>query len=390
MERIYLDHQATTPVSPGVAQAMGRYLLDVPGNPHSSDHAAGWLASDNLECARETVAAVIGGESQDLIFTSGATEANNIAILGVGGATGGRRRIVVSAIEHPAVMAPARELARRGFELVVVPCSSNGLVDPDEYLREVDERTLIASLMLVNNEIGTVQPVEKVAKHCRSAGALFHVDAAQALRWLPMNVNALGCTSLSLSSHKIAGPMGIGALWLDPDARHRLAPLQHGGEQEGGLRPGTSPGFLAVGFAKAVSELPGTSAVALWRTETERLWTALQDAVPGLALNGAASPRHPGNLNILLPTCDADVLIAALQPTVAISQGSACTSGHPEPSHVLRALGLSSPEASRSIRISTSPTTTRKELDLFAEAFGTAVLRTALTTDLEGAQPIQK
>lgn len=375
MNHIYLDHQATTPVSATVIEAMSRYLVDVPGNPHSSDHAAGWLASDSLERAREVVAGAIGAESQDLIFTSGATEANNIAILGLGGASRARRRIVISAIEHHAVLAPARELARRGFELVVVPCSSNGIVDPDEYCRQVDERTLIASLMLVNNEIGTVQPVEAVAKHCRSAGALFHVDAAQALRWLPMDVNALGCTSLSLSSHKIGGPMGIGALWLDPDAEPRLAPLQHGGEQERGLRPGTLPAFLAVGFAKAVSELPSISAVADWRTNTEALWTALRDAVPGLALNGVASPRHPGNLNILLPACDSDVLIAALQPTFAISQGSACTSGQPEPSHVLRALGLSGLEASRSLRISTSTTTTKVELDLFVEAFRAAVSR---------------
>lgn len=320
------------------------------------------------------IAAMVGGDAGQLVFTSGATEANNLAFLGLTGASG-RTRVVVSAIEHQAVLAPARALSRMGLELVVVPCGADGVVNAAEFCDAVDERTLVASLMLVNNEIGTVQPVEAVGRHCRSVGAWFHVDAVQALRWLPIDVYDIGCTSLSLSAHKIGGPAGIGALWVDEDLRRVLTPLQHGGEQEGGLRPGTVPGFLAAGFAQAVIELPDAAEVRAWRARTETLWTALRDAVPGVLLNGSPAARHPGNLSVRLPGREADAVIAGMQPGVAVSQGSACTSGAPAPSHVLRALGLSATEAAGSLRISTSPMTTDVELATFVGLLRDAIAR---------------
>lgn len=375
MKRIYLDHQATTPPSASVVEAMTRHLIEFPGNPHSSDHSDGWRAANALEAARMRISAAVGGDDSDaVLFTSGATEANNLALMGVA-RRDGRTRVVVSAIEHLAVLGPARALARAGFELVVVPCGSDGIVDADEFSSAVDERTLVASLMLVNNEIGTLQPVEAVGRRCRSTGAMFHVDAAQALRWSPIDVHRLGCTSLSLSAHKMGGPPGIGALWIDDGLRDRLTSMQHGGEQEGGLRPGTVPGFLASGFAQAVDELPGEIEVDLWRARTQRLWAAVQEAVPGAMLNGALEPRHPGNLNVRLPATDADAIIAALQPIVAVSHGSACTSGMPEPSHVLRAIGLTADEAGRSFRISTAPNTTDEEFADFVDMLGEAVER---------------
>lgn len=379
MDVIYLDNQATMPATASVVDAMRRHLLEVVGNPHSSDHAVGWLAADRLDASRMAVADALGAAADDVFFTSGSTEADNLAILGAGRSvtTGARNRVVVSSIEHAAVLGPAREMGRRGFEVVVVPCGSDGVVEAGAFLDAVDERTLIASLMLVNNEVGTVQPVVEAAERCRDVGALFHVDAAQALAWLPIDVDALGCTSLAVSSHKVGGPMGIGALWIAPEARHRISPLHHGGEQECGLRPGTVPGFLVEGFAEAVRGLPSAVEVEVWRGRTERLWSLLARTVPGLSLNGTVGLRHPGNLNVRFPSLSADLVIAALQPGVALSQGSACTSGMTAPSHVLTGMGMSAEEAGRSLRISTAWTTTEAELATFAAAFRDAVERLA-------------
>lgn len=375
---IYLDHQATTPPCAEAVAAMMRHLSMVPGNPHSFDHAAGWAASAGLEEARVVIAGRIGAESEDLVFTSGATEANNLALIGIASGGAIRTRVVVSAIEHRSVLGPARELRRRGMELVVVPCRPDGVVDADQFAAAVDERTLVASLMLVNNETGAVQPVPAIAERCRSVGALLHVDAVQALRWLPIDVADLGCTSLSVSSHKVGGPTGIGALWVDTIHRASLRPLYHGGEQEDGLRPGTVPGFLAAGFAAAIERLPDRGAIEAWRAATERLLLALRHIDDRLILNGPRIGRHPGSLNLRLPDVEAGLVIALLQPAAAVSQGSACSSGLSEPSHVLTAMGLNAGEAARSLRISTAPATSKAELDAFVAAFASAVERARL------------
>ena len=347
---------------PAATAATTAAMLEQIANPHSSEHAAGWGAAALVDEARSQVAAAVGADADEIVFTSGATEADNLALLGLGNPVG-RRRIVVGALEHKAVLGPARELARRGFELVVVPATPDGIVDPDALAGIVDEGTLLVSLMLVNNEIGTVQPMERVAGACAQVGALLHVDAAQALAWLRIDVAKLGADLLSLSAHKMGGPKGIGALFVRQDVRSRLHPLLFGGEQEDGLRPGTLPTPLCVGFGAACRVLPDASEVTLWRERTSRLEAALLALAPNALINGTACERHPGSISVTLPGIDAEALVARLQPDVAVSRGSACTSGIPEPSHVLRAIGLTRELSETTIRVSPGRFTTDLEID---------------------------
>lgn len=348
-------------------------FAEMPANPHSTDHAAGWAAAEAVEIARAVVASSVGADAHEIVFTSGATEADNMALLGAVDLTGRRRRIVVGAIEHKAVLGPARELARRGFDLVVAPATRDGVVDVERLAGLIDESTLLVSVMLVNNEIGTVQPVRQVAALCSAAGALMHVDAAQALGWMEIDAYALGADMLSLSGHKMGGPNGIGALFVRSEIRHRLVPILHGGEQEDGLRPGTIPLPLCAGFAAACSGLPSIVEVATWRDRTTRLQDALLGIAPGSWVNGMAVPRHPGSISITMPGIDADALVSRLQPTIAVSRGSACTSGIAEPSHVLRAIGLTARECDATLRISTGRSTTDAEIGQAIEAFAAGV-----------------
>lgn len=363
-ERLYLDHQASTPVLQSVLSAMSPYLTTHFANPHSEDHAAGWAASDAIERARAQVAAAMGAEPEEIYFTSGATEANNLAILGVAEAAAGRRKVIVGATEHKSVIGPARALARRGMELRVAPVDADGMIDLDALGRLIDDDTLLVSIGAVNNEIGTVQRLAAISALCHAVGALLHSDVTQALSWKAIDVEAAGLDYASASAHKVGGPKGIGTLFVAAGAADRIAPIIFGGEQEGGLRPGTLPTPLCVGFGAACNELPDDNAVAQWRRVTARLLAGIRDAIPGIRLNGASDPRHPGNLNILMPEGDASAFVARLQPGLAVSRGSACTSGTPEPSHVLRAIGLSGAEAERSIRLSTGPGTTAAEVDV--------------------------
>jgi cysteine desulfurase len=364
MTAIYLDYQASTPVSSAVVEAMAPYYSVGYANPHSDDHAAGWAAAEAVEVARRRVAGTIGADASELIFTSGATEANNLAILGAAAALGDRRgRIVVTAIEHKAVLAPARELARRGFDVVVVPVQRDGVLDIARTAEAIGDRAALVSVGAVNNEIGTVQDLAALADLARGAGALFHSDATQALGWGAMEANAAGVDLASFSAHKVGGPKGVGALFVAGSARDRVEPIQFGGGQEDGLRPGTVPTPLCVGFGAACLRLPDAEAVQRWRAVTARLHEGLATAVPGLVLNGAPSPRHPGNLSLTMPGIEADALVARLQPHVAVSRGSACTSGIPEPSHVLRAIGLDARAAEATVRFSTGVGTTDDEVD---------------------------
>lgn len=362
-ERVYLDHQASTPVMPAALSAMSPYLTTHFANPHSEDHAAGWAAADAIERARAQVAAAMGAEPEEIYFTSGATEANNLAILGVAEAAAGRRTIIVGATEHKSVIGPARALARRGIVLRAAPVDAHGIIDLDALGRLIDDDTLLVSIGAVNNEIGTVQRLAAISALCQKVGALLHSDVTQALGWNAINVEAAGLDYASASSHKVGGPKGVGTLFVAARAADRIAPINFGGEQEGGLRPGTLPTPLCVGFGAACDELPDDDAVARWRRVTARLLAGIRAAIPGIRLNGASDPRHPGNLNILMPEGDAAAFVARLQPGLAVSRGSACTSGTPEPSHVLRAIGLSGAEAERCIRLSTGPGTTAAEVD---------------------------
>ena len=249
---IYMDYQATTPADPRVVEAMRPYWSTMYGNPHSADHAFGWSADAAVETARGRVAALIGADPDEIVFTSGATEANNLAVLGlVRASPPARRRIVVSAIEHKCVLAAARAAAEEGFEVITVPVGADGIVDPRAVAAVIDERVALVSVMAVNNEIGTVQPLPEIAALCAAAGVVFHTDAAQALNALPIDVAALGADLLSLSAHKAYGPKGIGALFVRRGLHVRPKPIIHGGGQEGGLRSGTLPTPLCVGFGEA-------------------------------------------------------------------------------------------------------------------------------------------
>ncbi|MFN7399149.1 MAG: cysteine desulfurase family protein, partial [Sandaracinobacter sp.] len=344
-------------------------------NPHASEHAFGWAAGDAIEHARQSVADALGADADEIVFTSGATEANNLAILGLSEPKTQRRRIVIGAIEHKAVIGPARELARRGYEVIKVGATPDGVVDVEELDSVVNEETLLVSLMLVNNEIGTVQPVQRAAASCAREGVLLHVDAAQALSWMPIDVLALGADLMSLSAHKMGGPKGVGALYVRRGVRHRLQPLTHGGEQEDGLRPGTLPTPLCVAFGVACRELPGKAEVDAWRARSGMLEAGLLRLWPGAWVNGAAAPRHPGASSVTFPGLHADQLIAQLQPNVAVARGSACTSGIPEPSHVLRAIGLTPDLCDSTVRVSAGRFTKDPEIEEALGAFASALSR---------------
>lgn len=372
-EMIYLDHQASTPMHPAAAQALTASAIEHIANPHASDHASGWAAAKAIDDARADVGQAIGGDPDEIIFTSGATEADNMALLGLAESRVGRTRIIVGAMEHKAVLGPARHLVRYGFEVVVAPAARDGTLDAESLAALVDDKTLLVSLMLVNNEIGTVQPVTRAADACAQAGALLHVDAAQALSWMPIDAYTLGADMVSLSAHKMGGPKGIGALFVRREVRDRLRPILYGGEQEDGLRPGTLPTPLCVAFAAACRNRPSPTEVAEWRGRTKRLQNTLLSLVPGAWVNGVDRERHPGAISVTFPGIDAEALIARLQPRVAVSRGSACTSGVPEPSHVLRAIGLAPEDCDATVRVSTGRFTTDAEIDAAAKAFADAI-----------------
>lgn len=374
-DSIYMDYQATTPADPRVVEAMHPYWSAVFGNPHSADHAFGWNADAAVETARGHIAVLIGADPDEIVFTSGATEANNLAVLGIARASSpARRRIVVSAIEHKCVLAAARAAAEEGFEVVTVPVGANGIVDPRAVAAVIDDRTALVSVMAVNNEIGTVQPLSEIAALCAAAGAVFHTDAAQAMNALAVDVEALGADLMSLSAHKAYGPKGMGALFVRRGLRVRPKPIIHGGGQEAGLRSGTLPTPLCVGFGEAcrilADERDGDAKRI--RVLRDRFLAELLKTVPGLTVNGDQASRHPGNLNLLFPAIDASLLLQNLHPNVAASTGSACTSGQPEPSHVLRAIGLSPEEANASIRFGIGRFTTEHDVDEAARHVGKA------------------
>ncbi|SFJ38348.1 cysteine desulfurase [Methylobacterium brachiatum] len=332
-------------------------------NPHSEDHSAGWAASQAIEAAREQVACAVGAEPSEIVFTSGATESNNLALLGAAAADGERGAIVVSAIEHKSVLAIGRALQRAGRELRVVPVDESGLLNIDALAAAIYGDVTIVSIGAVNNEIGVVQDMAAVADLCRSRGALLHSDVTQGVGWSAVDVETMGVDLASFSAHKLRGPKGIGALFVSLAATDRIAPVMHGGGQERGLRPGTLPTPLCVGFGAACTLLPNKADVESWRLVTRHLLNGVEQLFPNLILNGAGDPRHPGNLNFRVPGIDAQLLVARAQPHVALSRGAACTSGIPEQSHVLRAIGLSEEEADASIRLSTGLDTTFSEID---------------------------
>lgn len=382
---VYLDAMASTPVDPQVVAAMAPYWTEAFGNPHSVDHAAGWRAADAVEAAAASIARIIGAEPDEIVFTSGATEANNLALLGLAGrAPPNRRRILVSAIEHKSVLSAARAAAaRHGMSCEIVPVDAHGLIDTDRLAKMLSDNVLCVAAMAVNNEIGTIQDVAGISAACERAGAHFLCDAVQAPFALDIDVARDGMATLSLSAHKICGPKGVGALYVRRDVQGGIEPQIHGGQQQSGLRAGTLPTPLCVGFGAAAELLLAGEADAE-RSRVAELRDCFETGLAGLGtplrFNGLGARRHPGNSNVSFIGRDGRELLQSLQPKIAASSGSACSSGIVEPSHVLRAIGLSGEEADSSVRFSLGRFTNRHEVEIALQAIAQAL---AETTSIE-------
>ncbi len=379
-QTIYLDHQATTPIHPDVLTAMRPWLTEAFGNPHSSDHAIGWKSSQAVDKAAEHVARLIGADADEIIFTSGATESNNMALLGLArrAAKGKRRRVLLSAIEHKSVLAAGRAIREQlGFSVEHIPVDREGFIDMEVLFDALDEEVLAVSVMAVNNEIGTIQNVARISEMTRAYGAVFHCDAAQASLAMPMDGFAEIADMVSLSAHKMYGPKGIGALYVSRAMQPYIEPLIYGGGQQHGLRSGTTPVPLCVGMGAAVSMLC-SAAIVERRSEMARRRDAFVERLRRLprpiAVNGpSGSARHPGNANIRFGGFSAHDILAALQPNLAASTGSACTSGTPEPSHVFKAIGLSGDEAESSIRFSLGFDASDEDMEVAVELIEAAL-----------------
>lgn len=351
---IYLDYHATTPCDPRVVEVMLPYFTEQFANPSSATHRAGKTAARAVEQARRQVAELICAEPNEIVFTSGATESNNLSILGLARHPGNKRRKVVTTdLEHKAVLAPGKHLQKLGFDLVILPVDSAGRVDRSAAREAIDEETVLVSIHAANNEIGTIQDIPFFANLAHDQGAFFHTDAAQAVGKIPIDVNEWDVDLLSISAHKLYGPKGVGALFVRGGPYTLpLEPLVYGGGQESDVRPGTLnvPGIVGLGAACELCEremAEEAPRIAALRDQLEHL---LISQLTDLKLNGDLNNRLPGNSSLTIPGVDAEALIANV-PELSLSAGSACTSGTPAPSHVLLAIGLSRAEAMQTIRI---------------------------------------
>jgi cysteine desulfurase len=374
---IYLDHQATTPVDPRVLDAMLPWFSETFGNAHSEQHAWGQQAADAVDVAREQVAALIGATAREIVFTSGATESNNLAIKGAvrfAMRHGRGNHIVTVATEHKCVLESCAAMADEGAEVTIVGVGPDGLVDVELVSAAITDDTVLVSVMAVNNEIGVIQPLAELGAVCRARGALLHTDAAQAAGKVPLDVEAMQIDLLSISGHKMYAPKGIGALYTRRRPRARLLAEMSGGGQERGNRSGTLPVPMVVALGEA--SVVGASEMSAEGTRLAGLRTRMLECLGkrhgDLFVNGAMDRRVPGNLNIGFPGVDAEALMVALD-SVAISTGSACTSASVEPSYVLRALGLDDTDAGASIRIGIGRFTTETEVDVAADMIAAAV-----------------
>ncbi|MDK3075500.1 cysteine desulfurase family protein [Sedimentitalea sp. JM2-8] len=381
-ETIYLDHQATTPLDSRVLKEMLPYLEGGFGNPHSTEHAIGWRASQAVEQAASDISSLIGCDPDEIVFTSGATEANNLALLGLahGKAPKNRRRILLSAIEHKCVLEIGRRLSSDlEFDVEVIPVDAHGHVDLDALAGAISDEVFLVSVMAANNEIGTIQDIEEISKLAAAAGSLLHCDAAQAPCAMDVSQLAVHADLISLSSHKMYGPAGIGALFARRELHHRIQPIIIGGGQQNGLRSGTLPTALCVGFGAAarISSSEEGSRVRSELAELNNKFLEQLNTLPcGVWVNGPLDTKrkHPGNLNIGLQGISAADLLASLQPSLAASSGSACTSGIPEPSHVLRAIGLDGERAASCVRFSLGKGTTITDIQEAARLIEQAVV----------------
>ncbi len=361
---IYLDYSATTPVDPRVAKKMIPFLTEQFGNAASRSHAFGWEAEKAVEEAREHVAALLNADPKEIIWTSGATEGNNLAIKGAANFYKGKgRHIVTMKTEHKAVLDTVRELERQGFEATYLDPEQNGLLDLEKFKAALRPDTVLVSVMMVNNEIGVIQPIAEIGEICRSKGIIFHCDAVQAAGKIPIDLQKLKVDLLTVTAHKVYGPKGIGALYVRRKPRVRIEPQIHGGGHERGLRSGTLPTHQIVGMGEAfrIAKLEMAAESERIRALRDRLLAGFKD-MEEVYVNGDLERRIPGNLNISFNFVEGESLIMGIKD-VAVSSGSACTSASLEPSYVLRALGRSDELAHSSIRFTIGRFTTEEEID---------------------------
>lgn len=380
---IYLDHQATTPVDPRVLEAMLPYLTSDFGNAASRSHVFGWRAEAAVKEARETLAAALGADPKELVFTSGATESDNMALLGAARLLRPKGdHVVTSAVEHHAVLDPCRQLEREGFRVTFVAPDRTGRVGAEAVEAALTKETILVSIMAANNEVGTLNPVGEIGKLCKARGILFHTDAVQAFGKVPLDVHAMGIDLMSITAHKLYGPKGTGALFVRAtNPRVRLEPLLHGGGHERGLRSGTLnvPGIVGFAAAARIALLEREAEEARLLSLRERLHRGLSERLEAVTLNGHPTERLAGNLNLSFAGLESEALMMGIKD-VAVSSGSACTSASLEPSHVLLALGVPDDLAHASIRFGLGRFTTREEIEFTVEYVAAEVERLRATS----------
>ena len=371
MKRIYLDNQATTPIDPQVFSAMKPWLKDKFGNAASRNHPYGWEAEEAVEIARESISHIIGAIPKEIIFTSGATEANNIALQGVAGFYKNMgRHIITLKTEHKAVLDICDFLEKDGLEITRLPVQKDGLLDIDKFIGSIRTDTIMVSVMHANNEIGVIQPISEIGSICKKKGIIFHVDAAQSVGKIPVDINKMGIDLLSISAHKMYGPKGVGALYMRRNnPQVQLQPIMYGGGHERGIRSGTLPVPNIVGFGIAceISQNVMTVECKKIMDLRDNLIKMIQDNMPEAIVNGSINMRLPGNLNMRFPGVNNEAIIAAM-PEIAISSGAACTSSTMEASHVLLALGLSKNEAYSSLRFGIGRFNTDEDIEIAAQS----------------------
>jgi cysteine desulfurase len=376
---VYLDYHAAMPCDPAVIEEMLPYFSeDKFGNSHAVSSKTGRDAAQALSGAMEKIAALIGAGAASITLTSGATEANNIALLGVAAASKDRNEIVISALEHSSIREAAAHLEKQGYVVRTIPVTEDGFVEPDVVADLANDKTMLVSTMLVSNEIGTIQPVEKIAAIAHNVGALFHCDATQAAGKLPVNIDEIGADLLSMSSHKIYGPQGVGALYVRQKPPVKIEAIGFGGGRQP-LRPGTVPLALAVGFGKAceVAQKRREEDMQHLQNLSDLMLARLEENGAGFKINGAGQNRIAGSLNLFFEGADAEGLLLELADDIAVSTGAACASASNKPSPVLKAIGLSDIEINSSVRISFGRNTTREEI-IFAADRISSVLKLAI------------
>jgi cysteine desulfurase len=374
-KQIYLDYQSTTPCDPRVVEKMIPYFFEVFGNPHSRNHPHGWQAEEAVEKARKQVASIIGADFKEVIFTSGATESNNLAIKGVADFYGAEKNHIITTVtEHKCLLDTCRHLEQKGFKITYLPVQKNGIINLEDLKQAITDKTLVVSVMAVNNEIGVIQPLAEIGKICKQKGVFFHTDAAQAVGKIKIDVNEMNIDMLSISGHKLYGPKGIGALFVRRKPRVRINAIINGGGQERGMRSGTLPTPLCVGLGEAcaIAEQEMESENIRIKKLRDKFYYSITSKLKEVYLNGDQENRVYGNLNLSFAYVEGEGLLMGVKD-LSLSSGSACTSASLEPSYVLRALGVSEEMAHTSLRIGIGRFTTEEEIDIAVEKIVEAV-----------------